>query len=134
MVLEGGRRNLYISWKLELFGGAIEVHFLAHQLMSAVLSRGFNHHGVLTGLYRFPEVIRSIPLKCVSAGRPSGARNRIHDVRVFARRSRVLSEAPGAQFAKVLFLSEPEDNRPNGETLFVLDPHRDIGPSHAVAL
>src|ERR1700674_799414 len=133
-VLKGSRRNLYISWKPELFGRAIEVHFLVHQLISAVLSRGFNHHHVLTGLYRFPKVISSIPLKFVPAGRPSGARNRIDDVCVFARRSRVLSEAPGPQFAKVLGLSEPEDNRPNGKTLFVLDPHRDIGSSHAVAL
>ena len=66
VVVKGSRRNLYTARKLELFGEPLKVHCLAHQLISAVLSRGFNHHGVLAGLYRFPEVIRSIPVKCVS--------------------------------------------------------------------
>ena len=61
VVVKGSRRNLYTTGKLELFGGAIEVHFLAHQLIRAVLSRSFNHHGVAASLYRFPEVIGSSP-------------------------------------------------------------------------
>src|SRR5579862_8609046 len=134
VVVKGSRRNLYAARKLKLFWSAIEIHFLTHDLICAVLSCGLNQHRVRAGLYRFSEVIFPVPSKCVLSRGTGGARNRIHNVRIHAHGSRVLVAAPGMEFSQILVFREPESNRADRSMIFVLDPHRDIGAFRAETL
>src|SRR6266542_5069700 len=64
-----------IARQIKLFRLAVEINFLAHQLVSPVFARGLYEHSVFAGFDQIALAVLAVPFERVFARRARGARN-----------------------------------------------------------
>src|SRR5262249_61502715 len=89
-----------IAGQIEMFRLAVEINFLAHQLVSPVFARGLYEHGVFTGVDQLALVVLAVPLERVFARRTCVARNGAGQVRGSGHRAQAVASWPGLQFGQ----------------------------------
>src|SRR5690349_9000596 len=82
-IVDGRTRNLLVPLQLELFGLAVELQFLAHDLVGAMFTRRLDVDDVFTRFDGLARVVLAVPLERVLAGRARGAGDGGGDVVAF---------------------------------------------------
>src|SRR5215813_5213780 len=117
-----------VAGQIEMFRLAVEIDFLAHQLISPVFARSLYEYGVFAGGRRLALAVLAIPFERVFARRARGARNGAGQAGGSGHPAQAVGARPGSQLGQIARLLIPQRERARRNVVFVLNPDGDVRP------